>query len=363
MNGRTFCLLGVLVVASLWTAGCSDDNAPSNPASSSPEATETSAVLSLHPTGMEGVDGVIDAALSGDFDALRQLVKYSRVPCMTFTLHGTPCRPGEADGTMVDAFLLDIVLGMYVRADTAEGFLQHLATESLSLHAVYRLPSSLVPPEIDASLGPCYLALFSLPNSETGAGGIELMVIDGRLVSARVLDWPLAETPQMEGLTDVVLAPGNVFRGEALGIQFRYPDSWVDGATPMPYASCFGCRAVGPASSTYPYGVMVFVEGLALGVPVSGYVGNNALPQGEQRTLIVGGQRAGQVEIERNAPLGLAYQTGDYTPYRETWTLVPVGGQALFVVAFYRYGDEAAKAETESAYEQILASFSVLKAP
>jgi len=150
--------------------------------------------------------------------------------------------------------------------------------------------------------------------------------------------------------------PKSVVHNEDLGIEFKYPSSWVEGTRPSPYVSCFGCTVVGPAEAAHPYGIQLFRESLSKGCGVTCYVGNRALPEGEERSLTVGGRDASQVEIERQAPLGLVSQTDDDTPYREKWTLIPLEDRALFLVAFYRSGDTTAEVETESAYDGLLAS-------
>lgn len=55
-------------------------------------------------------------------------------------------------------------------------------------------------------------------------------------------------------------------------------------------------------------------------------------------------------------PLGLINETGDDTPYHETYTYLRLDDQALLFVAFYRDGDTAAEEETLSAYEELLES-------
>jgi len=156
----------------------------------------------------------------------------------------------------------------------------------------------------------------------------------------------------------------------SLGLELQYPAAWVEGAAQEwsspavgPVVSCSGCTVLGPPSAQQPSGVEIFTADLDPGCAVSCYVGNNAIGIGETpldpaaQTLVrVAEIDSKQMEIQRNAPLGIAARTGDYTPYREIWTLVPWYGKALFFVAFYREGDTAAEAETRAAYEAILAS-------
>ena len=152
----------------------------------------------------------------------------------------------------------------------------------------------------------------------------------------------------------------------SLGLTLRYPADWVDDAQ-EPYYGCHGnCPTLGPASAEHPYGVEVFAEGLSFGCGPSCYVGNNAIgvggdscvgcAPGSTRTVRVAGLDAQQLEFQRNVPLGIANDTGDHTPNREIWTLIPHDGRAVFITAFYREGDTAAEQETRTAYNAILAS-------
>ena len=153
-------------------------------------------------------------------------------------------------------------------------------------------------------------------------------------------------------------AEANVYRDEELGIGFRYPGSWMEGAQPKPFRPCSGCTILGPAQPPHPYGIRLFVGTLpaeACGpgcyVPSIGHA-----QEGPERALTVARREARQVRIIVTPPVGLANETGEPTPYHETWTLIPLDRQALFLVAFYRDGDLVAEQETLSAYEALLAS-------
>lgn len=156
----------------------------------------------------------------------------------------------------------------------------------------------------------------------------------------------------------------------SLGLELQYPAAWTEGAAQEfstaafgPVVSCSDCTVLGPPSAQYPSGVEIFIEDLDPGCAVSCYVGNNAVGIGgtplgpAAQTLVrVADIDAKRMEIQRQAPLGIAAQTGDDTPYREIWTLAPWYGKALFFLAFYREGDASAEAETRAAYEALLAS-------
>ena len=163
----------------------------------------------------------------------------------------------------------------------------------------------------------------------------------------------------------------------SLGLTLQYPAAWSTGAAQEfssaaagPVISCSRCTVLGPPSPQHTYGVEIFTEDLDPGCAVSCYVGNNAIGIGEtpldpaaQTDVRVAGIDAKRMEIQRQAPLGIAAETGDYTPYREIWTFVPWYGKALFFVAFYRDGDAAAEGETRAAYEALLASVERIPPP
>jgi hypothetical protein len=90
------------------------------------------------------------------------------------------------------------------------------------------------------------------------------------------------------------------------------------------------------------------------------YVGNGALPLEEDQPVEVAGREASQVEIKRMPPAGLTNTTGEMTPYREIWTLVPTEDRALLIVGFYRSDDPAAESEVRAAYQGALLSLAFL---
>jgi hypothetical protein len=122
MRRRSQGRLGVVPICVLLLAACSD---PSTPTSGPPQ------------TGIPYVDAVIDAGLSGDPQAIRELIHLGSFPCTVRSGLGGPpkCLPGEAEGTMVQAFPVLGSEGGHVRAaelDSWEGIGQP------ALAAVYR---------------------------------------------------------------------------------------------------------------------------------------------------------------------------------------------------------------------------------
>ncbi len=173
-------------------------------------------------------------------------------------------------------------------------------------------------------------------------------------------------------------AATNALSVASLGLTLRYPEMWSEGAavetwgkgTAAHAAPCGGCTIVGPLSAPQPYGVEVFTADLDPGCTVSCYVGNNAIGPGDtplgpesQESVHVADIESRRMEVQRQVPLGVLNATGDDTPYREIWTLVPWYGKALFFVAFFREGDSAAEGDTRAAYDAMLASVTRLPPP
>lgn len=174
-------------------------------------------------------------------------------------------------------------------------------------------------------------------------------------------------------------AATNALSIASLGLTLQYPETWSEGAAVETWAkgtaaqvraSCGGCTIVGPLSAPQPYGVEVFTEDLDPGCAVSCYVGNDAIGPGDtplgpasQESVRVADIDSKRMEVHRQVPLGVLNTTGDDTPYREIWTLVPWYGKALFFVAFFREGDTTAETETRDAYDAMLGSVSRLPPP
>ncbi len=168
------------------------------------DVTEVPTSASLRRTGIEGVDAVVDAVLSGDPEALRSFVRFTSIACTTnpLGLGGPPlCRPGEADGTLVDTFPIGTVEGYYLPADEIDDFLRSLTSYEISLYAVYLAPA-------DSWLPGDYVALCSRDIRGTGVIGEELLISDGRLVGAKAIyQVPPEQVAQYERFGKVILPP------------------------------------------------------------------------------------------------------------------------------------------------------------
>ena len=168
--------------------------------------------------------------------------------------------------------------------------------------------------------------------------------------------------PDCTILAETILSPlsPKVFKNDALGVELQYPSNWSEGAPPMPYATCYTCTVVGPKDLQYPYGIEIFDEPLDPRCTPTCYNTIRALPQGSAETIRVAGQTSTRVEFERQAPLGLVNDTGETTPYREIWTLLPWRNRAILIVAFFRYGDADGEARVRTAYASMLATAAAL---
>ncbi len=179
----------LIPLAALLTITCGGD-------SSSPTPSPTPSPAAGAPAE---VQAIVDAALSGDAEALRPLLGYASIPCSTAIpmLGGPPlCREGEADGTPVDVFAVSGCHGGYVRPDE----LSLDALSDIDFYAVYRWPQK----DIDFFAAE-YAAIFSRIKGETV---VALMIDEGKLVA--VLSGCF-QTPEQfvefRQLEDVVVAP------------------------------------------------------------------------------------------------------------------------------------------------------------
>jgi hypothetical protein len=101
----------------------------------------------------------------------------SPVACSTKSEIGVEsCRPGEPDGTVVDAFPEADCEGYYVRPDDIDRSLSYLLAEKPDLYGVYQgSPSTWLPGD--------YTAVFSVEGPERGqVFGVELLIDDGAIV-------------------------------------------------------------------------------------------------------------------------------------------------------------------------------------
>ena len=90
------------------------------------------------------------------------------------------------------------------------------------------------------------------------------------------------------------------------------------------------------------------------GCAVTCYDGAGRVQDGDVTQLTIAGLDVSQVHMLHMPPLGLTNDTGEATPYREIWLLVPLRDHALMIQAFYRDGDVAAEQETLAAYDELL---------
>jgi len=182
----------------------------------------------------------------------------------------------------------------------------------------------------------------------------------GQVFWDQVFDWwqpPIAATPLPTPLAFTT------WNDSELGVTFEYPSGWIRGATPMPYASCVGCLIFGPESAPHPYGIGLFAAlDMDAGCAPTCIFNIRALALDWPRELTIDGRRGLQQEFERQAPLGLADQTGDYTPYHELATIIfredaddpEVDVDALVIYGFWRDGAAAAEAAVRAAYVALL---------
>lgn len=158
-----------------------------------------------------------------------------------------------------------------------------------------------------------------------------------------------------------ILTPGpNVFRSDNLGVEFPYSFHWTEGAASMPYATCSGCVTLGPSEVQCPYGVSVSSADLDEGCTPSCYNTIRALPLTTATEGVADGRRSSTQEFERQAPLGLAADTGDSTPYREIWTIVFRDQDVVVLTGFWREGDVIGERYVRQAYDRLLAELDVL---
>jgi hypothetical protein len=143
-------------------------------------------------TGIPGVDAVIDAVLAKDTEALRELVRYSTFDCTTADGLGGPpkCKPGEAEGTPVQALPIAGVEGHYSRPEQIDSTLE-FATEIKGLVAVYRVTVETY----EASWPAGQYGIIFFRDHEEPPLLITLRVEDGRIVR---LDYQFTQSANEE---------------------------------------------------------------------------------------------------------------------------------------------------------------------
>jgi len=163
-------------------------------------------------TGVPEVDAVVQAVLSSDQEALGGLVGYSLVPCTTEPGIGSElCRPGEPDGTLVDALLAADCEGHFIRPDGIDEALRYFLEGRPELYGVYQVPPAT--PGTVAVVGPDYVAVFSVEGPERGqAFGRGLGIGAGEVVFINFgcgqSPEELGERLEEEGWSTPVATPG-----------------------------------------------------------------------------------------------------------------------------------------------------------
>jgi Tol biopolymer transport system component len=144
-------------------------------------------------TGVAEVDAVIRVVVSGDVEALRQLIQYTQVHCKADPeMAGTSprCRPDEPDGTLVDVLPIDYRgSGPVVRADQIDWTLDTLMEPKNEVYAVYGAWTTTFPP-----VGGTwrdrppdeYVVVFSQDLAGGGVFGQSVVVAEGRVVRIKL---------------------------------------------------------------------------------------------------------------------------------------------------------------------------------
>ena len=93
-------------------------------------------------TGIAAIDPVVEAITNGRLTKLLALTRTFDDPCFAGIAEGLAqaCTPGEAPGTLIDTFVIQICTGgFFVRAAEMAGVLRPLAEGNLLLFAVYEV--------------------------------------------------------------------------------------------------------------------------------------------------------------------------------------------------------------------------------
>ncbi len=198
--------LPLLIVPALLAIACGGDGSSPTPTPTpAPTAAASPTAIATPVAGAPAeVQAIVDAALSGDAEALRPLLGYAAVPCgpPVRMLGGPPlCREGEADGTPVDVFTTAACEGGYLRPDEIDRTLDTLS--DIDFYAVYRWPEEFNTPFFAYE----YAAIFS--RTFEGEGRVVgLMINEGKLVHVA---FGCFQTPEQfveaRQLEDVVVAP------------------------------------------------------------------------------------------------------------------------------------------------------------
>jgi hypothetical protein len=188
MIARTLFGFGALVLA-LLVVGCGDAKDASTPsptsrageATSAPVRTPTATpqVIATATAPRNAWHTIIEAATRNDVDALAKLVRFTPTACITDVqgMGGPPdCRPGEANGTLVDVLAISDCEGHYVRRD--EPAFYPVAAGTVTFVNAYNAPAGLFPP------GETVL-VFTRIMPGIGEIGWQLMLADDAIVGVK----------------------------------------------------------------------------------------------------------------------------------------------------------------------------------
>ena len=146
------------------------------PTQAPPRAT---AVPSGTRTGIPGIDVVLDTVFSGDEEAVRALMQYTAVPCVT-EISVDPgiralCREGEEAGDLVEVFLEANCHGNHIRPEDTAEIVATLSQPGASLRAVARGRA------LGVSAGD-YVAVYDHISSVRKDAALAVMITESRIV-------------------------------------------------------------------------------------------------------------------------------------------------------------------------------------
>ncbi len=144
------------VAVALLLVGCGGGNDSDTPtATLEPPATataEAAATATVAPdtrrTGIAELDAVLDVLFAGDADAIRELVRFTPVPCELEPIGLDPqptCRDDEPAGTPVDVFPHASCHGGFTRPERMSGVHTSLARPTGEVIAIYVAPETYWP--------------------------------------------------------------------------------------------------------------------------------------------------------------------------------------------------------------------------
>jgi hypothetical protein len=197
---RTFVAAGVALVLAASAVACDGDRdersyeaaAPPNVAG---QATATAAAP--NDSGSTALRKALAAMETDDVEALEALVVYATYPCAAAMGSGgpPPCRPGEEEGTVVEAAPFASCEGEWMRRDEARATLRRFAGSAGYLYAAYEAAPAMYPRGE-------YALIFASDASAGRASGLELVLTDQGITG---LNFGCGQTPpqlaQLQGLS------------------------------------------------------------------------------------------------------------------------------------------------------------------